>query len=311
MGMPRQLNGVSSRGSHSPVNPGSQALTRAPHHPNHLEHTWWVCFHHQRVDSAHSGPCPHSTTMQGLCGDWDAAPHDTGKPEAEAERLRPLPRVLHWQELMVLTPLPRRCFAPFPGRRQTEWEKKSQQCYSESIGDMTGVRRSSPKQTSATLRWLFPASLCSQWQKDRGCPFTFATSPVFPTLLYRYLEVMRKLQKTYRMEPAGSQGVWGLDDFQFLPFIWGSSQLIGTAAGRAPLPSERVLCPCSRLPLSPPLLPPPPPAQTAVAGEAGTRLAIGGGCLLATFCCVPAGKAGGGGRQRSSEMMGNSMAGPV
>ncbi|KAM4634517.1 serine/threonine-protein phosphatase 2A activator [Polymixia lowei] len=42
----------------------------------------------------------------------------------------------------------------------------------------------------------------------------------------RYLIVMRKLQKTYRMEPAGSQGVWGLDDFQFLPFIWGSSQFI-------------------------------------------------------------------------------------
>lgn len=40
----------------------------------------------------------------------------------------------------------------------------------------------------------------------------------------KYLGISRKLQQVYRMEPAGSQGVWGLDDYQFLPFIWGSSQ---------------------------------------------------------------------------------------
>ncbi|KAH8368949.1 hypothetical protein KR200_010405, partial [Drosophila serrata] len=44
-------------------------------------------------------------------------------------------------------------------------------------------------------------------------------------LFNRYLVFARHLQRTYNMEPAGSQGVWALDDFQFVPFIWGSAQL--------------------------------------------------------------------------------------
>lgn len=56
-----------------------------------------------------------------------------------------------------------------------------------------------------------------------------------------YLSFVRRLQLTYRMEPAGSHGVWSLDDYQFIPFIWGSAQLAGKYFRRPYFYSNHIL----------------------------------------------------------------------
>ena len=45
-------------------------------------------------------------------------------------------------------------------------------------------------------------------------------------IFWKYWELTLLIQLKYSLEPAGTQGVWGLDDYVFLPFIFGAFQLI-------------------------------------------------------------------------------------
>lgn len=69
--------------------------------------------------------------------------------------------------------------------------------------------------------------LCFLYGLTQYRVFSLETDSVNLVLIIfiKYLNIMRILESKYWLEPAGSHGVWGLDDYHFLPFLFGAFQL--------------------------------------------------------------------------------------
>ncbi|PWN25573.1 Phosphotyrosyl phosphatase activator [Jaminaea rosea] len=106
---------------------------------------------------------------------------------------------------------------------------------SDSFGSFVRIDYGSGHEVNF-LAWLAYLSRLGFFHQSSAASSSTSSSnePVAPTpveeqLALRvfplYLQVVWGLQDRYALEPAGSHGVWGLDDYQFVPYIIGAAQL--------------------------------------------------------------------------------------
>ncbi|XP_034489476.1 serine/threonine-protein phosphatase 2A activator-like [Drosophila innubila] len=179
----------------------------------------------QGVRQFYHGDYPISPTMQRLCNIFDRLTQmltsqqgaSTDKPDHYSEVKRPstVESYRNWSRQML-----RGIFS------MVEQAVPSKMC--EHVGELGqylagsfGNQSRLEYGTGHELSFLF--FLCALFRAKVLLP---SDEPAAVLMLFnRYLNCARRLQMQFGLKPAGFQGAYSLDDYQFIPYLWGTAQL--------------------------------------------------------------------------------------
>ena len=97
--------------------------------------------------------------------------------------------------------------------------------------------------TGHELNFILVLMILSQVRVINNNEYDLAVKVVFK----EYLRICKSIQIEYNLEPAGSKGVYGLDDFFFIFFIFGAAELIDNKDGVEPKDMQRDLTSLEKL----------------------------------------------------------------
>ncbi|KAL7743303.1 hypothetical protein ACLKA6_012469 [Drosophila palustris] len=174
---------------------------------------------------------PISPTMQRLCNIFDRliqlptlhqVPEQPGsasndKPDQYSDVKRPstVESYRNWSRLMLrgIFSMVEQAVPP----KMCEYVGELGQYLAGSFGNQTRLEYG----TGHELSFLF--FLCALFRSKVLMP---SDEPAAALMLFnRYLNCVRRLQKRFSLQPAGFQGAYSLDDYQFVSYLWGAAQL--------------------------------------------------------------------------------------